>query len=150
MPTDHQATIKATFERFHHATNSGDLALIETTIDEIFEPDAVFHAPVPSDRTGPEAVKRVWATLLRAFPDIRVTIEDVITAGDKVVLRNTVTGTHRGDYNGLPATGKSVRYDEIFILRFASGRIVESWGVVDMLAQLRQLGAIPAPTQTSS
>jgi hypothetical protein len=52
----------------------------------------------------------------------------VIAEGDKVVGRNTVTGTHQGEYLGLPPTGKSVTYDEIFILRFAGGRIVETWG----------------------
>jgi predicted ester cyclase len=70
----------------------------------------------------------------------------VIAEGDKVVGRNTVTGTHQGEYLGLPPTGKSVTYDEIFIFRFAGGRIVETWGVVDVLSQMRQLDAIPGST----
>jgi steroid delta-isomerase-like uncharacterized protein len=86
----------------------------------------------------------VWAVLLRAFPDVHVAIEDMIAEGDKVVARNTVTGTHQGQYRGVPATGKPVTYDEIFIGRFADGRIAEIWGVVDVYAQLRQLGLIPA------
>jgi predicted ester cyclase len=53
-----------------------------------------------------------------------------------------VTGTHQGEYLGLPPTGRSVTYNEIFIFRFEDGRIAETWGVVDVLAQLRQLGAI--------
>jgi steroid delta-isomerase-like uncharacterized protein len=84
----------------------------------------------------------VWATLLRAYADLHVTVEDLIAEGDKVVCRNVVTGTHRGEYMGLPPTGKSVNYREIFIFRFAGGRIAETWGVVDVLAQMRQLGAI--------
>jgi predicted ester cyclase len=68
----------------------------------------------------------------------------VIAEGDKVVVRNTVTGTHQGEYRGVPATGKSVTYNEIFVVRFAGRRIAEIWGVVDVLSQLKQLGLIPA------
>jgi hypothetical protein len=71
-------------------------------------------------------------------------VEDVIAEGDKVVARNTVTGTHQGEYKGLPPTGKSISYSEIFIFRFAGGRIAEIWRVVDVLAQMKQLGMLPA------
>jgi predicted ester cyclase len=63
----------------------------------------------------------VFGRLHRAFPDLRVTVEDVIAEGDKVVGRNAVTGTHQGEYMGVPPTGKSVTYDEIFIARFVNG-----------------------------
>jgi predicted ester cyclase len=86
----------------------------------------------------------VWAVLLRAFPDIHVTTEEAITLGDKVVSRNTVTGTHRGEYRSLAPTGNPVSYNEIFIFRFTDGRITEIRGVVDVLTQLRQLGALPS------
>jgi predicted ester cyclase len=82
--------------------------------------------------------------LLRGLPDLHVAVEDVIAEGDKVVSRNTVTGTHQGEYRGLPPTGKSVTYHEIFIFRFAGGRIAEIWGVVDVFSQMKQLGVIPA------
>jgi steroid delta-isomerase-like uncharacterized protein len=132
------------FTRFHDALNSGDAEIISKAIDEVVEPDVLFHAPVPMDSAGAQALKQVWAVLLRAFPDIHVTIEDVIAEGDKVVFRNTVTGTHQGDYRGLPPTGRSVTYNEIFIARFADGRVAEIWGVVDVFSQMRQLGVIPA------
>jgi steroid delta-isomerase-like uncharacterized protein len=135
---------KATFSRLYDAVNSGDAEVIAKTIDEVVEPDLVFHAPVPTDATGVQALKRVWVVLLRAFPDIHVAVEDVIAEGDRVVTRNTVTGTHQGDFLGLPPTGKSVSYNEIFVVRFADGRIAEIWGVVDALAQMKQLGMIPA------
>ncbi|MFF2194286.1 ester cyclase [Streptomyces sp. NPDC058157] len=134
---------KAAFGRFHAAVNTGDAELISKTIDEVFTPDVLFHAPVPTGATGAQALKQVWVVLLRAFPDLHVAVEDVIAEGDKVVFRNTVTGTHRGDYRGLPPTGKPVTYGEIFIFRFSGGRITEVWGVVDVFAQLRQLGLIP-------
>jgi predicted ester cyclase len=134
---------KATFNRFLDATNTGDAEVISKTIDEVVESNVLFHPPVPIDATGAQALKRVWAVLLRAFPDIHVTVEDVIVEGDKLVCRNTVTGTLQGEYRGLQPTGKSVMYNEIFIVRFAGGRIAEIWGVVDVFSQMRQLGMIP-------
>lgn len=144
MTTVQTTANKATFNRFHDAVNSGNESFIAKTIDEIVDPDVLFHAPVPSEVTGAQALKQVWAVLLRAFPDLHVAAEDMIAEGDKVVSRNTVTGTHQGDFRGLPPTGRAVSYNEIFIFRFADGRIAEIWGVVDVLSQLRQLGAIPA------
>ena len=88
-------------------------------------------------------MKEVFGRLLRAFPDLHVAVEDVVAEGDRVVSRNVVTGTHRGEHMGLPPTGRSVAYDEIFIGRFVDGRIAETWGVVDVLSQMRQLGAMP-------
>jgi predicted ester cyclase len=99
---------------------------------------------LPVEATGAQALKQVWAVLLRAFPDLHVAVEDVIAEGDKVVCRNTVTGTHQGEYMGRPPTGKSVTYNEIFIIRFVNGRVAETWGVVDVVSQMKQLGMIPA------
>ncbi|MGV0743914.1 ester cyclase [Mycolicibacterium sp. XJ870] len=144
MVTPEERTNIATFERFTDAANSGDLQRISTLIDETFQPDAIFHSPAPTDGSGPQAMKQVWAVLLQAFPDIHVTVNDAIAHHDKVVLRNTVTGTHQGDYRGLPPSGKTVNYNEIFIARFTEGKVTEIWGVVDVYSQLRQLGAIPA------
>jgi steroid delta-isomerase-like uncharacterized protein len=138
------ASNKATFSRFHEAVNTGDTELMSKMIDEVVEPDVLFHAPVPTGETGAQAFRQVWAVLLRAFPDLHVAVEDVIAEGDRVVARNTVTGTHRGEFRGLPPTGNFVTYNEIFVVRFAGGRIAEIWGVVDVLSQMRQLGMIPA------
>jgi predicted ester cyclase len=134
---------KTTFSRLHDATNSGDVELIHKTIDELDEPDAAIHSPLPSAATGAQFLKDVFATLLRAFPDLRIRSEDLIEEGDKIVSRNTVTGTHRGDYMGVSPTGRAVTYNEIFIMRFVGGRIAETWGVVDVLSQMRQLGVVP-------
>jgi steroid delta-isomerase-like uncharacterized protein len=133
---------KATFARLHEAMNAPDDEARAKIIDEVFAPDVLFRTPVPMDATGVDAMKAVFTTLFRAFPDLHVEIEDMIAEGDKVVCRNTVTGTNDGEYLGRPPTGKSVSYNEIFIFRFADGRIVETWGVVDVLAQLRQLGVV--------
>ena len=144
MPTAQETSNKAALTRFEEALSSGDWEVISNTIDELVEPDALIRTPLPIEATGAELLKEVFARLHRAFPDLHVTVEDVIAEDDKVVARDTVTGTHRGEYMGIRPTGKSITYNEIFIARFADGRIAETWGVVDVLSQMRQLGAIPA------
>ena len=132
---------KATLERFMEAMSSTDAGIISNTIDEFYATDAVIYTPV-LDITGPRAQKEVFARLLRAYPDLHIAVQDVLAEGDKVVVRDLVSGTHKGEYMGIPPSGKAVTYNEIFIMRFANGRIVEGWGVIDIFSQLRQLGAI--------
>jgi predicted ester cyclase len=144
MSIAQQTSNKETIRRFVDTVNTGDAELIAKTIDEVIDPDAAIRTPLPLEATGAELAKEVWTMLLRGYPDLHITIEDLIEEGDKVVFRNTVTGTHGGEHMGLPPTGKSVTYNEIFIARFANGRIVETWGVVDVLSQMKQLGVIPA------
>ena len=144
MSTAVVTTNKATFRRFRDAMNTCDLEFISKTIDELVEPDATIRTPLPGDATGAEALKQVWAVLLRAFPDLHLTVEDLIGEEDKVVARIVVTGTHLGEYMGMEPTGKYIAYEEIFIFRFANGRVVETWGVVDVFSQMRQLGVISA------
>jgi predicted ester cyclase len=119
--------------------------LISKTIDEIVEPDALIHTRhCRLTRRGRKRSTKRGRCSFGSLPDVHITIEDVIAEGDTVVGRNSVTGTHQGDYVGLPPTGRSVTYNEIFILRFANGRIAETWGVVDVFSQMKLLGAIPA------
>jgi predicted ester cyclase len=140
MSTAGETANKETFKRFQSVTNTHDPELISQTIDEIVDPDVLIRTPVPVEAAGSQALKEVFAKLHKAFPDLRVTVEDLIAEGDKVVGRNRVTGTHQGEYMGLQPTAKSIVYNEIFIFRFADGRIVETWGVVDVFAQMKQLG----------
>jgi predicted ester cyclase len=142
MSPDHE-TNKGAIRRFHDATNSRDLEQISQTTDALFEPDALIRTPLPIDATGAQAITEVFTRLLHVYPDLHVTIEDLIAEEDKVASRNTVTGTHRGDYMGHAPTGKPVTYNEIFIFRFAGGRIAETWGAVDVFSQMKQIGAIP-------
>ena len=84
---------------------------------------------------------------LAAFPDLHVTIEDVVAEGDRVVVRTTYTGTHQADLQGIPATGKTVSESAITIFRLANGKIAEGWLVADNLGLMQQLGVIPAPQE---
>jgi predicted ester cyclase len=144
MSTAEEARNKAMFKRFHDAANSGDAHFIARMIDELVAPDAEIRTPLPIAATGAQALKQVWAMLLRIYPDIHLTVEDLIAEGDKVVGRTTVTGTHSAEFMGVAPTGKTVTYNEIFIFRFANGRVVETWGVVDVYSQMKQIGVISA------
>ena len=80
-----------------------------------------------------------------AFPDLRMDAEDVIASGDKVVVRARATGTHKGEFMGMPATGKSIDVQLIDIMGLGDdGLAHEHWGVVDALAMMQQLGVVPA------
>lgn len=142
MSTAQTAVNKSIFMQFHNAMNSGDIGLIEKAIDEFIAPDVRIGTPLPVGSTGSQAFKDVWRILLHTYPDLHLTVEDLIAEGDKVVGRTVVTGTHQGELMGRAPTGKRVTYNEIFILRVLDGRIVEVWGVVDIFAQLRQIGVI--------
>lgn len=131
-------------DRVQAAANSGDLDLLNAAIDEVCAPDMIVGSPVKLPVGGAEAQKLIFKTLLTAFPDLHIRTEDRLVSGDKIVYRNVVTGTHQGPYMGLEGTGKRISYNEIFIVRLdESGRIVQTWGVVDTAAQMRQLGLIP-------
>lgn len=144
MSTAEVARNKEMFRRFQDAMNTCDAEVISKSIDELVEPDATIRTPLPSDATGAQVLKDVWTVLLAGLPDLQLNVEDLIGEDDKVVARIVVTGTHRGVYMGVEPTGKSISYDEIFIFRFANGRVTETWGVVDVLSQMKQLGVIPA------
>lgn len=142
MSTTLEESNKETYHRFHDAVNSGDLEIIAKAIDEFIHPEGRFHTADGNAVPAVPIQKRIWDVLLRAFPDIHVAVEDLLADGDKIVVRQTVTGTNSGEYRGAPPTGRSVTYNEMFIARFADGQIIELWGVVDLYAQLQQLGLI--------
>jgi steroid delta-isomerase-like uncharacterized protein len=144
MSTAEVAANKAAFTRFKDAMNTCDAEVISKTIDELVEPDARIRTPLPGDAKGSEKLKQVWMVLLAGFPDLQLNVEDLIGEDDKVVARIVCTGTHRGEYMGVAPSGKSIAYEEIFIFRFANGRVIETWGVVDVLSQMKQLGVLPA------
>jgi predicted ester cyclase len=136
--------LKTKFERIPlEILNQGNFGLI----DELYAPDFVEHYAQPGVPPTREGFKQVAMALRSAFPDLRYTVEDAIEAGDKIVHRLAASGTMKGDFFGIPATGTRATWTEIHIGRVADGRLVEHWGLVDQLGMMVQLGAIPAPGQ---
>lgn len=123
--------------------NQGNLELI----DQFVAPHAVNHDPAEPPRLrelrGPEVLKRTVQMYRGAFPDVRITVDDVIAAGDKVVLRWHSEGTHRGELEGLAPTGVRGSVTGISIDQWKDGKVVESWTEWDNLGLARQLGAAP-------
>ena len=113
-------------------------------VDELHVPDFVVHY---ASRTiqGREPFRQLLSMYFTAFPDLHVTIEDMIVEGDKVVTRYTYRGTHKGDFMGIPPTGKQVAGTGISIMRVANGKALEEWINSDLM---QQLGVVPAPGQS--
>jgi steroid delta-isomerase-like uncharacterized protein len=110
--------------------------------DELNAPDFVnLSAPpgVPADREGG---KMFLAAFADAFPDSHITIDDMIAEGERVVTKKTMTGTHTGEFNGIPPTGNRVEIQYVDILRLRDGRIIEHWLSMDQLSFMQQLGVI--------
>ncbi len=118
-------------------------------VDEVFGPDFVDHAhPFASSvgmKAGRAGIRQFVAMMGHAFPDMKVTIKDEIDDGDVVVQRNVVTGTHKGEFMGIPPTEKPVTWQEVQYYRVRGGSIVERWVNVDEIGVLQELGAIPSP-----
>ena len=121
--------------------NKGNLAVA----DERFADDIVLHSPAQAEpMRGRETLKEFVVKLRRAFPDLRITVEDCVAAGDRVVTRCTTRGTQTGDYFGVPPTNRAVTMSEVQIYRVIDGKIVELWLEFNVLGVLQQLGMIPA------
>jgi steroid delta-isomerase-like uncharacterized protein len=113
-------------------------------LDDLFAADAIIsESGVPFPIRGPLCAKEGIGAACTAFPDIRINIDDLFAADDKVVLRWSSHGTHRGEMQGLPPTNRPMTMTGIAIYRFAGGKIVEEWMNNDTLGMLRQLGVIP-------
>jgi predicted ester cyclase len=135
---DNKALIRRFFEEVYTQKN---LAAIE----ELIAPNHIDHsASALGSPAGPEGSRQLIGMMLMAFPDLHVTIEDMIAEGDKVVVRMTMHGTQQGALGSIPPTRKQVALSTIDIVRIAGGQIAEEWGIDDRLGLLQQLGLVPA------
>ena len=120
----------------------GDLG----ALDEILTPNFVDHEEgPPGTPDGIDGVKAFVTMFREAFPDMQVSIEDVMEDGDRVAVRATMTGTHDGELMGVPPSGNRVRLEMIDIVRIEDGRCAEHWGAADNLSLMQQIGAVQAP-----
>ena len=129
---------KALVLRAFEAANAGDVeASIAATA-----PDARLNG-APFGREGDRERTR---RMLAAFPDVQYDLHDLLAEGDRVAVRYTMRGTHRGELMGIPATGRKVAMPVTTIYRIANGQIAELWETYDALGLLQQIGALPTPT----
>lgn len=134
---------KALVRRFFDLVREGNI----DAFDDLISPDLIEHEELPGLTRNREGVKQFFRMFGQAFPDLQITLDDVLADEEKVVARSTWRGTHQGEFMGLPATGKAITFSVIDIMRVADGKMVEHWGQADTLGLLQQLGAIPAPGQ---
>ena len=111
---------------------------------ELYHPEVVDRDPLVNQGPGANGIKQAYIRCREAFPDMHITIEDLIAQGDKVAMRYTLRGTHQGEFEGIPATWRKVTITGIDIYRFSDGKVVEWWHRPDTLALLAQLGAFPS------
>ena len=128
---------------YEATTHKGDAEAIEEQV----APDFIDHDAPPGTPRGSEGVKKHIAAVRSAFPDIRVTMEDMIAEGDKVAVRATWRGTHQGVYMGIPPTHRQFTFTGMVFWRIENGKIAERWANIDRLSFMQQLGAIPISAQ---
>jgi steroid delta-isomerase-like uncharacterized protein len=125
---------------FEELWNTGNL----DAMGEYFADDVVDHPVAPGASSGLAALRQGYEAFFASFPDAHLTLDDLLSEGDKVVARYTWSGTQRGPFLGLVATGKQVTGTRIAIYRIADGKIAERWHEWNPLALLQQLQAAPA------
>jgi steroid delta-isomerase-like uncharacterized protein len=132
MPSDHQLA-----DRYVEMINKHDPDAVDLFVAE----DYVNHNAFVAD--GREANRQFWTVFFAGLPDVRVTMEDLVVSGDRVVGRFVYRGTHTGDLMGIPATGQPVEMRSIDIWRVQNGMFVEHWDELNLMQVFQQIGALP-------
>ncbi len=131
---------------FQEVWNQGSVASYE----ELASPDLVVHNPPPGITGDFEGVKQAISIHRTGYPDMHFTIEEQVAEGDKVVSLWTITGTHKGEWVGIPPTGKQISIHGMSLQRYQGGKMVEGWLAMDMLGWMQQIGVVPPPGQSGS
>ncbi|MBI3241884.1 MAG: ester cyclase [Chloroflexi bacterium] len=133
-------TNKTIVRKYQEAYNTNNL----DALDDVVAADIQTPAMLPGFPPGLEGLKQLHRLTVDAWPDQKVTIEDLIAEGDRVAARVTVSATPAKDAFGVPANGKSFRISGQYIVRIQNGKIVEHFGVEDAIGIMQQMGAMPA------
>ena len=141
MPFDYKALTRRWFDEVWTKRR-------EATIDEMLGPDGIAHglAETGEDLPGPDEFRRFYRQFRSGFPDLRITVDQVIGEGDMTAVRFTAYGTHTGDGLGIKATGRPIRVSGMCMIRWKDGRIAEAWNEFDAAGLMRQIAA-PAAAQ---
>ena len=127
---------------YEEVLGGGNLSLI----DELTTEDMIDHEEgLPGQPSGTEGVKFFVNAMRQGFPDLRLkTIEPTLSDGDLEAARTILTGTHRGEFMGIPATENTVEIESIDIIRVSDGKVAEHWGATDVMALMEQIGVVPS------
>jgi steroid delta-isomerase-like uncharacterized protein len=136
--SENKATFRRTYEEFFNQRN-------DSIADELVAPDFINHDAPPGRNRGPESMRGLAAWLRSAFPDLHFTVEELVAEGDTVVGRITMSGTHQGPFQGVPAPGRAIKQAQAHFVRFRDGKGIEHRAVRDDLGLMQQLGVIPTP-----
>ncbi len=118
-------------------------------LDEFLAPEFTTHEQSPGVEPDRAGTKQFFAMMKDSFPDFRMTVDDVLVQGDTAAVRLRMSGTHRGEFMGAPATNKSFEVETIDIVKFRDDQAIEHWGVTDVLGMLEKLGIVDAPAPTT-
>jgi steroid delta-isomerase-like uncharacterized protein len=139
-----EAEVQAFTDHVLEMWNNANLNMVE----EAYAPEIVRHdCGVPEDIVGLENMKNYLKNLFNAFPDLNITVDEIIVAGNKMVQRWIFTGTNTGSMHGMPPTGKNVRFSGVSIGYFNKGKAVEIWDFYNVLDMMQQLGFTLTPPQ---
>lgn len=134
-----KANIAIVRKFFEVGPSKGDLS----AADVLLHPEFSLHTPLPTPGPGIEAMNNIITTCRSAFHGLQVTVDDIMAEGDKVTARFTARGAHKGEFMGLPPTGKAITMTGIEIFRIKEGKIVELWGEANLMGLMQQLGILP-------
>lgn len=134
---------KDIMSRWVQAWNGGNL----DAVDELVTDTYVRHDPNTPEVHGPAQEKQLMAMYLSAFPDLQFTVEDMVAEDDKVAVRYSVRGTHRGELLGIPPTHRQITLTSTETYRLVEGKIDEQWVNLDALGMMQQLGVVAEPSQ---
>ena len=123
--------------KFGEAVNSGNLEVMNNLVAA----NCKENDPADGQAKGPQGYIDFFTNLRAAFPDMKIEVEQLVADDENVAFAYTLTGTHKGDFNGIPATGKKIRARGLQISKFKDGKMVERWGSSDELGILKQIGA---------
>lgn len=116
---------------------------VDAMVDRFMAEDFIEHEAIPGMDNSRDTPRQLFTMMLGAFPDFRATVHELLQDGDKVVARVTFSGTHEGEFMGVPASGNPVEWSVIDILEFRDDMAVAHWGVMDLAAAMAQMGTPP-------
>ena len=139
MPAD----AKTSLRHFYDEVSAGHLDVI----DELLADDFVEHEEFEGIPATKDGVKQFFTMFRSAFPDLRMEAHEIVEEGDLLCARGTFSGTHQGEFMGMPPSGKHVEIEGFDMARMRDGRITEHWGLMDAMTMMQQLGAMPQQAQ---